>query len=215
MQAASRFPKTSEGLNFVWPIFAHAKGKEFVDFDEDLQINDILNATREGYEHIQLVKRYSTAGMGPSQGRHSALTVARLVADATGKTVAETGVPRPGPLLRQSNWPTRGARLFLKRHSAMHHRHIELGAEMMQSGAWFRPAFYGEAADKNACIQAEMNQVRSGVGMIDVSTLGGIEVRGVDAAEFLNRVYTGGFKKQPVGKARYALLINEAGRRAG
>ena len=205
-------PKTSEGLNFVWPIFAHAKGKEFVDFDEDLQINDILNATREGYEHIQLVKRYSTAGMGPSQGRHSALTVARLVADATGKTVAETGVTtaRP-PFAAEQLAHTGGRGFFLKRHSAMHHRHIELGAEMMQSGAWFRPAFYGEAADKNACIQAEMNQVRSGVGMIDVSTLGGIEVRGVDAAEFLNRVYTGGFKKQPVGKARYALLINEAG----
>ena len=205
-------PETGEGLNYVWPIFAHASGKEFVDFDEDLQINDILNATREGYEHIQLVKRYSTAGMGPSQGRHSALTVARLVADATGKTVAETGVTtaRP-PFAAEQLAHTAGRGFFLTRHTAMHHRHIELGAQMMQAGAWFRPAFYGPAVEKNARIQAEINQVRRGVGMIDVSTLGGIEVRGTDAGEFLNRVYTGGFKKQPVGKARYALLINEAG----
>ncbi|MBT5052734.1 MAG: FAD-dependent oxidoreductase [Gammaproteobacteria bacterium] len=205
-------PGTGEVLNYGWPIFEHPKGKAFVDFDEDLQINDILNATREGYEHIQLVKRYSTAGMGPSQGRHSALTVARLVAAATGKTVAETGVTtaRP-PFAAEQLAHTAGRGFFLKRHSAMHHRHVELGAQMMQAGAWFRPAFYGPAAEQNARIQTEIHQVRTGVGMIDVSTLGGIEVRGVDAAEFLNRVYTGGFKKQPIGKARYALLINEAG----
>lgn len=201
-----------EAINFPWPIFTHSKGKEFVDFDEDLQIADIVNATRDGYEHIQLVKRYSTAGMGPSQGRHSALTVARLVADATGKSVADTGVTtaRP-PFAAEQLAHTAGRGFFLARRSSIHHRHLELGAVMLQAGAWLRPAFYGEVSDRSACIRAEMQHVRQSVGLIDVSTLGGIEVRGPDAAEFLNRIYTGGFKKQPVGKARYALLINEAG----
>ena len=202
----------NERINFPWPIFAHPRGKEFVDFDEDLQIADIVNATRDGYEHIQLVKRYSTAGMGPSQGRHSALTVARLVADATGKSVAETGVTtaRP-PFAAEQLAHTGGRGFFLARRSAMHHRHLELGAVMLQAGAWLRPAFYGVPSERRTCIEAEMRHVRRAVGLIDVSTLGGIEIRGPDAAEFLNRIYTGGFKKQPVGKARYALLINEAG----
>ena len=54
------------------PIFPHPRGKEFVDLDEDLQIRDIRHTLRSGYDHVQLVKRYSTVGMGPSQGRLSA-----------------------------------------------------------------------------------------------------------------------------------------------
>ena len=82
---------------------------------------------------------------------------------------------------------------------------------MLQAGAWYRPAFYGEAADRDNCINREVRNVRNNVGLVDVSTLGGLEVRGPDAGEFLNRFYTFGFVKQPVGRARYALLTNEAG----
>ena len=84
-------------VNHPWPIFPHPKGRDFVDFDEDLQVKDIVNATRLGYRDIQLVKRYSTVGMGPSQGRHSALPTARLVARATGRSVSETGVTTARP----------------------------------------------------------------------------------------------------------------------
>ncbi|MFZ6050302.1 FAD-dependent oxidoreductase, partial [Pseudomonas sp. CR3202] len=77
-------------VNFDWPIFPHPKGKDFVDFDEDLQVRDIVNATRIGYRDVQLVKRFSTVGMGPSQGRHSALPTARLVAQATRRSISET-----------------------------------------------------------------------------------------------------------------------------
>jgi sarcosine oxidase subunit alpha len=198
--------------NHSWPIFAHPKGKEFVDFDEDLTIADIVNATRDGYEHIQLVKRYSTCGMGPSQGRHSALATARLVAAATNRTVAETGVTtaRP-PFAPEHLGHSAGRSFYPARRSNMHYRHLEAGAQMLQAGAWYRPAFYGEAADRDNCINREVRNVRNNVGLVDVSTLGGLEVRGPDAGEFLNRFYTFGFVKQPVGRARYALLTNEAG----
>ncbi|MFT4520397.1 MAG: sarcosine oxidase subunit alpha [Halioglobus sp.] len=198
--------------NFGWPIFAHPKGKEFVDFDEDLQIADIINATADGYEHIQLVKRYSTCGMGPSQGRHSALATARLVAAATNKTVAETGVTtaRP-PFAAERLAHSAGRSFYPQRRSNMHYRHIEAGAQMLQAGAWDRPAFYGAKDQRQKCIDAEVTNVRRNVGLVDVSTLGGIDVRGPDAGEFLNRFYTFGFVKQPVGKGRYALLTNEAG----
>lgn len=199
-------------VNHDWPMFAHPKGKEFVDLDEDLQLADIVNATLDGYEHIQLVKRFSTCGMGPSQGRHSALPAARLVARATGKTIAETGVTtaRP-PFSAESLAHCAGLSFYPARRSNMHHRHLDAGAEMLQIGNWYRPAYYRSSNDAAATIEEEAHQVRNGVGIIDVSTLGGIDVRGPDAAEFLNRMYTFVFAKQPVGRARYALMTNEAG----
>ena len=94
----------NEQVNHPWPFVKHPKGREFVDFDEDLQIKDIVNATRMGYRDIQLVKRFSTVGMGPSQGRHSALPTARLVARATDRSVNETGVTTARPPLTPEPW---------------------------------------------------------------------------------------------------------------
>jgi sarcosine oxidase subunit alpha len=201
---------TDDAQNYPWPIFAHPHGKEFVDFDEDLQIADIINATRAGYEDIQLVKRYSTCGMGPSQGRHSALPAARLVAKANGKTIAETGVTtaRP-PFAPETLAHCAGRSFYPAQRTSMHHRHLEAGAHMLQAGAWYRPAFYGD--NPQQAIPDEVMQIRQSVGLIDVSTLGGIDVHGPDAAEFLNRVYTFAYKKQRLGTVRYALMTNEAG----
>jgi sarcosine oxidase subunit alpha len=199
-------------VNFYWPIFSHPKGKDFVDFDEDLQTKDIVNATRLGYRDIQLVKRFSTVGMGPSQGRHSALPTARLVANATDRTVTETGVTTARPPYAPEKLAHVAGRIFDPvRHTAMHYRHLELGAKMMPAGNWQRPAFYGQPVERDNCMQLESQQVRNKVGIIDISTLGGIELRGPDAAEFMNRIYTFAFLKQPVGKTRYAVLTNEHG----
>lgn len=199
-------------VNFPWPIFPHPKGKEFVDFDEDLQVRDIVNATRHGYRDVQLVKRFSTVGMGPSQGRHSALPTARLVAQATGRSVSETGVTtaRP-PFCPETLAQVAGRGFDPYRQTAMHARHLELGAKMMPAGIWQRPAYYGAPEQREACMQAEARHVREKVGLIDVSTLGGLDVRGPDAAELLNRLYTFAFAKQPVGRSRYALMTNEQG----
>ncbi len=202
----------ADNVNLPWPIFPHPDGKEFVDFDEDLQIADILNAVGDGYEHLQLVKRYSTSGMGPSQGRHSALATARLVARATNKTIASTGVStaRP-PFVAERLAHSAGRSFYPARRSNMHYRHLEAGAQMLHAGAWYRPAYYGPKESRVDAIRSEVSNVRNNVGLVDVSTLGGIEVRGADAGEFLNRIYTFNFAKQPVGRARYALLTNEAG----
>ncbi|MGF0335184.1 2Fe-2S iron-sulfur cluster-binding protein [Ectopseudomonas toyotomiensis] len=199
-------------VNFPWPIFPHPKGKDFVDFDEDLQVRDIVNATRIGYRDVQLVKRFSTVGMGPSQGRHSALPTARLVAQATGRSVSETGVTTARPPFSPETLAQVAGRGFDPyRQTAMHARHLELGAKMMPAGIWQRPAYYGKPEEREACMQAEARQVREKVGLIDVSTLGGLDVRGPDAAELLNRLYTFAFAKQPVGRSRYALMTNEHG----
>ena len=207
-----QIPQDSRGCNHPWPIFRHPQGKEFVDYDEDLQIADIVNACADGYDHVQLTKRYSTVGMGPSQGRHSALATARLVADTTGRSVAQTGVTtaRP-PFAPEKLGHCAGRSFHPERHSGMHQRHVEAGAQFLLAGAWLRPAYYGAKGMRDECMKNESLNVRNNVGLVDVSTLGGLEIRGPDAAEFINRMYTWGFVKQQVGRARYAALCNEQG----
>ncbi|MGY3323941.1 2Fe-2S iron-sulfur cluster-binding protein [Pseudomonas fluorescens] len=199
-------------VNFAWPIFPHPKGKDFVDFDEDLQVRDIVNATKIGYRDIQLVKRYSTVGMGPSQGRHSALPTARLVAASTNRNISETGVTtaRP-PFVAEKLAHVAGRAFDPYRQTPMHRRHLDAGAKMMPAGIWQRPAYYGKTTERDKVMQAEALHVRNKVGIIDVSTLGGLDIRGPDAAELLNRMYTFAFLKQPIGRSRYALMTNEHG----
>ncbi len=202
----------ARGSSHPWPIFPHPRGKEFVDLDEDLQIADIYHACADGYDEIELVKRYSTVGMGPSQGRHSALATARLVADATGRSVAEVGVTTARPPLHGERLGVLAGRPFEpERFTPIHDRHLEAGAQLMTAGLWWRPAYYGPPAERDQRIRAEVEAIRTRVGLIDVSTLGGLEVCGPDAAEFLNRMYTFGYAKQPLGRARYVLMTNQAG----
>ncbi|WP_434772335.1 2Fe-2S iron-sulfur cluster-binding protein [Pseudomonas entomophila] len=199
-------------VNFSWPIFPHPKGKDFVDFDEDLQVRDIVNAIRSGYRDVQLVKRFSTVGMGPSQGRHSALPTARLVAQATGRSIGETGVTTARPPFQAEKLAHVAGRAFDPyRQTPMHQRHVQAGAKMMPAGTWQRPAYYGAADQREHCMQEEARHVREKVGLIDVSTLGGLDVRGPDAAELLERLYTFGFAKLAIGRTRYALMTNEHG----
>ncbi|MDQ4146443.1 MAG: aminomethyltransferase, partial [Pseudomonadota bacterium] len=204
--------KGERGVNFPWPLFPHPKSKEFIDLDEDLHYADIVNACADGYAELELVKRYSTVGMGPSQGRHSALATARVVADVTQRTVAEIGVTTARPPVAAEKLGVLAGRSFEpERFTAMHHRHLEAGATMMPVGLWWRPAFYGPRERREECIRQEVLAIRNNVGLIDVSTLGGLEVHGPDAAEFINHMYTFAYLKQPVGKARYLLMTNEAG----
>lgn len=198
--------------NHPWPIFPHEAGKDFVDFDEDLQVHDILNACADGYDDIELVKRYSTVGMGPSQGRHSALNTLRLVTRATGRPLASAQPTTVRPPYTAETFGVLAGRVFEPvRYTPMHHRHLEAGAQMMVAGPWMRPAYYGAPESREHAIRDEVSAVRGGVGILDVSTLGGIEIRGPDAAEFLNRMYTFAYVRQPVGRSRYLMMCDETG----
>lgn len=196
----------------VQPILANAKGRDFVDFDEDLQVKDLHNAIKDGYREIELVKRFTTVGMGPSQGRHSALATARIVAEATDRTVAEVGITtaRP-PVGPETLGVLAGHHEVLERRTALHARHLALNAAMKPVGAWWRPYFYGDPKSAQKAIRDEIMAVREGVGLLDVSTLGKLELRGPDAGEFLDRLYTMAHANQPVGRVRYCLMLNEMG----
>ena len=76
---APRGPRARGRCRIRIPVFAHPRGREFVDLDEDIQIKDLLNSAQEGFDSTELMKRFSTLGMGPSQGKHSNLNGARIL----------------------------------------------------------------------------------------------------------------------------------------
>jgi sarcosine oxidase subunit alpha len=200
------------GLTHPWPIFPHPKGKDFVDYDEDLQVKDLINGAADGYDDIELLKRYTTVGMGPSQGKHSAVAAVRILARETGRDIATMSVTTQRPPFLPEKFGHMAGRVFEpERRTAMHHRHLELGARLMPAGLWWRPAYYGGPDQRDQAIRDEVTAVRQNVGLIDVSTLGGLDVRGPDAAEFLNRMYTFTYTKLPVGRSRYVLMTDQSG----
>ncbi|MDZ4734845.1 MAG: glycine cleavage T C-terminal barrel domain-containing protein [Rhodospirillaceae bacterium] len=202
----------ANGQTHPWPVFPHPKGKDFVDFDEDLTSKDLKNGIADGYDNPELLKRYSTIGMGPSQGRHSAVANVRFVARQTGRDLAAMAVTTQRPPYRPEKFGHLAGRIFdPARRTAMHHRHIEAGARMMVAGTWYRPAYYGTKDQRDQSIREEVLAVRNNVGLIDVSTLGGLDVRGPDAAEFLNRMYTFTYTKLEIGRSRYVLMTDQSG----
>ncbi len=202
----------AEEQTHPWPIFPHKKGMEFVDFDEDLKIEDLVNGIHDGYDSVELLKRYSTVGMGPSQGKHSAVAAVRIVSKETGTDLRTMSVTTQRPPYTPEKFGHLAGRIFdPERRTAMHHRHLELGAQMMPAGLWWRPGYYGPKANREQAIREEVQNVRNNVGLIDVSTLGGLDVRGPDAAEFLNRMYTFTYTKLQIGRSRYLLMTDQAG----
>jgi sarcosine oxidase subunit alpha len=195
--------------SFIQP---HPKGRDFVDLDEDLQTKDLLGAVADGYSELELVKRFSTVGMGPTQGRHSAFPTAQIVAEATGRRLAQVGVTTARPPVVPVALEALAGRAFdPERLSPMDALHRAAGAQMMPTGAWWRPAYYGDPKDRAASIAAEVRAIRTDIGIIDVATLGKLELRGPDSAAFLERFYTGKFSTQKVGKIRYLLALADTG----
>lgn len=203
----------AESPSHAWAIVPHPAGKNFVDFDEDLQFKDFPNAAQEGFNNIELLKRYTTVGMGPSQGKHSNMNALRILAQLTGKTPDEVGTTTARPFFHPVPIAHLAGRGFdPERRTALHDRHLAWNAQWMRAGNWQRPEYYARSGQsRSACIAAEVEAVRQRVGLIDVSTLGKLELRGPDAGEFLERVYTGRYQTLKVGMSRYALMLDETG----
>ncbi len=206
------------GFNSVGPIVvAKANDKSFVDFQNDVSTSDIDLAHLEGYQSVEHLKRYTTLGMGTDQGKTSNLNALALMAAKRGLGVTDVGTTTFRPPYTPATIGTLAGRSVRKhlspvRRTAMHDWHTANGAFMMEAGYWMRPLWYNmHGSNLASAYKAEMDIVREGVGMADVSTLGKIDVQGPDAAEFLNRVYVNGFAKLQVGKARYGFMLREDG----
>ena len=179
--------------------------KEFVCFCEDVTVKDISQAIGEGFDDIQLLKRYSTATMGPCQGKMCHKALAGLCARYTGQSAETIGVTTSRPPLEPVPLGAlAGPSHMPMKRSPLDHIHRELGADMVESGPWQRPRSYGSPDEE--CLA-----VRQRVGIIDVSTLGKLDVRGKDAGTLMDRVYTHRFSNLRVGRIRYGVLCSDNG----
>jgi len=208
-------------LEPIW--FAPATGKynegnkHFIDYQNDVTAADLELAQREGYESVEHTKRYTTFGMATDQGKTSNLNGLGVLSEATGKSIPEIGVTtfRP-PYTPFSFGAIAGSLtkdLFLPiRRTAIYQWHVDQKAVFEPVGQWRRAYTYPKGAeDKHASIDREILAVRNKVGLLDASTLGKIEIKGPDAAEFLDRMYTNMFSTLKIGKCRYGLMMNELG----
>jgi sarcosine oxidase subunit alpha len=208
--AASRAGRGSSVAVPELPVTTHpplfrSRTHGMVDFSEDVSSKDVVAAAAEGFDSIELVKRFTTATMGPAQGKLETVNLVAVLAEANGSTIESTGttVWRPphapitlGALAGRGYEPVRFSPM-----QAWHEAH---GARPLVAGDWIRPDHYGDPA-------AEVRNVRANVGIIDVTPLGKLDLRGPDVAQLLNLLYVNQWSKLTVGAVRYGVMCAEDG----
>ena len=203
-------------LSPFWSV--SGKGRAWLDFQNDVTVKDVALAARENYASVEHMKRYTTQGMAPDQGKNSNVSALAVLADATGQSIAETGtttfrppfVPVP---IGAMGAGAKGKGFAPERFTTSHKASVERGAPMVETGLWYRPMFFPRASEKTwrqSC-DREVNLVRNAVGLCDVSTLGKIDIQGRDAAKLLDFVYTNKFSTLKSGRVRYGLMLREDG----
>ncbi|MFO1069274.1 MAG: sarcosine oxidase subunit alpha family protein [Geminicoccaceae bacterium] len=191
--------------------------RAFVDFQNDVTAKDLKLAVAEGFRSIEHVKRYTTTGMGTDQGKTSNVNALGIVAATMGAEIGSLGVTtfRPpytpvafGALAGAAPGP-----LFDPVRKTPSHAWAEArGAVFEDVGQWKRARYFPKPGeDMHAAVDRECKAAREAVGLFDASTLGKIDIRGRDAAEFLNRVYTNAWTKLEVGRCRYGLMLKDDG----
>ena len=192
------------------PVYPHpelfaGRTHGFVDFSEDVSSKDLEAAVAEGYDSAELAKRFTTATMGPVQGKLETVNTVAVVARATGSSIAETGTTtwRP-PYVPVTLGALAGQAFEPVRYSPMQPWHEAHGAVPLIAGAWIRPDGYGDPA-------AEARNVRENVGIIDVTPIGKLDLRGPDIPRLLNLLYVNKWSKLEIGRVRYGVMCAEDG----
>ncbi|WP_108446255.1 sarcosine oxidase subunit alpha family protein [Halomonas denitrificans] len=195
--------------------------KQFVDLQNDVTAAGIELATREGFESIEHVKRYTAMGFGTDQGKLGNINGMAIAARCLGRTIPEVGTtvfrPNYTPVAFGAIVGRHCRELFdPERYTAMHQWHVEHGAEFEDVGQWKRPWYFprkvnGKTETMHEAVARECLAVREKVGILDASTLGKIDIQGPDAREFLGRVYTNKWAKLDPGRVRYGLMCKDDG----
>lgn len=195
------------------------KRRSFVDMQDDVASKDIKLALREGYESVELVKRYTTAGMGIDQGKVSNANTIGIISNVTGTKPGEIGTTTYRPVYSPISFGAwagidQGEIIFPIRRTPITEWFEKHHANFDEAGALFRRPFQipqpGESLED--AINREALAVRNGVGIYDGSPLGKIEINGPDAATFLNRVYTNNWEDLPIGMGRFGFMLFDDGR---
>lgn len=191
--------------------------KAFVDYQNDVGAADIELAIREGFESIEHIKRYTALGFGTDQGKLGNINGMAIAARAMGKPIEQVGTTTFRPNYLPISFGTfagleRGDLFDPARKTSPHECHVAAGALFEDVGQWKRPWYFPKGAETlDQAVHREVLAVRKGVGMLDASTLGKIDIQGPDAAKLLNWVYINAWTKLEVGKCRYGLMLDENG----
>ena len=196
----------------------HGKDKHFADFQNDVTVADWKLAVREGYDSVELLKRYTTTGMATDQGKTSNLNALHFLAHHLGVKVPEVGITtfRP-PYSTQTFGALAGhsvGNLFQQsRQTAIHPEHLKSPVVFENVGDWLRPWYFLRSNEKtmHQAVAREVKATRDSLGMLDASTLGKIDIQGPDALKLLNLVYTNAWDNLKIGQCRYGLMLNENG----
>ena len=189
----------------------------FVDLQNDVTVEDIELAVREGYGSVEHLKRYTTTGMGTDQGKTSNVNALAVLAATRGVPIEEIGFTTFRPPYTPVTFGAiagqcRGEHFEPRRTTPMHPWHARNGAVFAPAGDWRRPWAYPAAGETHAqAVQRECAAVRRSGGLFDASTLGKIDVQGRDAAVLLERVYTNRWSNLGVGRCRYGLMLDDKG----
>ena len=218
LRAPQAAPQPRAALQALWAVPAPAPGaKRFVDLQNDVTADDVALAAREGYQSVEHLKRYTTLGMGTDQGKTSNIVGLALMAEQLGVALPRVGTttfrpPYTPVTLGAVPGAECGAHVEPTRTTAMHAWHAEHGARFVNAGLWKRPHSYPRAGEtEDHAANREALNVRANVGVVDVSTLGKIELQGRDVAEFLNRIYINRWDNLAVGRCRYGVMLRDDG----
>ena len=203
-------------LRACWQVEGR-HSKAFVDFQNDVSVGDIALSARENFRSVEHLKRYTTLGMAADQGKTSNVNALAIMGALTGRSVEETGHTRyrfpftPIPL-GSMGARNRGELFRPRRRMPAHDRHVAANAVFEDYGGWMRPAYYRRAGENaHHAEQREALAVRTAAGLFEGSPLGKIEVKGPDAARFLDLIYANTMSTLKPGKVRYGLMLNELG----
>ncbi len=210
-------PDNQAPLQPLWQVRTGTRAKCFVDFQNDVTAADIALAAREGYSSVEHLKRYTTLGMGTDQGKTSNINGLAIHAQLLNAQIPDVGTttfrpPYTPVTLGAIAGQERGPHVAPLRLSALDAWHIEAGATFINAGLWRRPQLYRRLNESDLeAVNREVNTVRQRVGLVDVSTLGKIDIKGRDAAEILERVYINNWRNLAIGKVRYGVMLREDG----
>ena len=192
-------------------------GKAFIDLQNDVTRTDLELAVSEGYDHVELAKRYTTLGMGTEQGKTSWNSVILEISRLTGASPADTGHttfrPPWSPVsLGALAGADVGRHMTPLRHTPFQRAFEGAGCVFQTSGDWLYSRYFPQEYESmSAAIEREVLAVRNSVGCVDMSTLGKVDVKGADALEFLSRIYCNKLDSIQPGRLRYALMLREDG----
>jgi sarcosine oxidase subunit alpha len=199
----------------LWRV--EGPGRAFVDFQNDVTADDIELSARENFVSVEHLKRYTTLGMAPDQGKTSNVNALAIMAELTGRSIPQTGTTRfrfpytplaIGALAGRA----RGELFRPLRRLPTHELQQKWRGVLEDYGGWLRPSCYPYSDETpHDAQQREALAVRQAAGLFEASPLGKIEVVGPDAAEFLDRIYANTMSTLRVGAIRYGLMLNELG----